>query len=421
MNSALQKRIEKARKLIDEHDYFRILTHYDADGICSAGIVARYLLTKGKRFHVSFFRNVEKTKILRILKNEENAIITDMGSSFVDEIKGNIIVIDHHKTSKDNDEVVHINPHLFGYDGARDACASTLAYYLVDVPTLASYALAGIFGDKQYLNGFKGLNHELIKKLSLKVERRLVLYGNILDAIVYSTEPFFPGLSGRRENVEKLLESLKIPSSKDVESLTDEEKIKIGSYLSLNLIKESRAPSAGRYIVDVDINLGGSIRYLTELIDSAARTDNQSIALSYILGEDAAFEKMELLRKEYKSKVIKAIYKILENHFENNHLIYFFVKDSYLTSTMATIASLYLFSPDNVVISLYRDKMLHISARCSQKIGEKIHLGDILREISQSLGGFGGGHSVAAGATVPVDKEREFLSLVERRIEKSLS
>ena len=421
MTSALQERFKRARELIEDKDYFRILTHYDVDGICSAGIIAKYLQEKNKRFHISFFRNVDQAKIVSTVKKEKNVILTDLGSSMISQFSGNVIVLDHHKVSEDNPEIVHINPHLFGYDGARDACASTLAYFLFDEPKFASFALAGIFGDKQYFGGFSGLNRELIEKLSIKVEKKFVLTGNVLSAILYSTEPFFPGLSGRREIVEKLLEKMKIPPSKEIESLTEEEKIKLASYLSLNLIKNSENPQAGRFIVDVDIDMGGSIRYLTELIDSAARTDNQSVALSYILGSREKLETMEILRKEYKSRIIKSLYQTLDNLFKKDHLIYFFVEDGYMASTLATIASLYLFPLDKVIIAIYNDKRAHISARCSPMLRKKLHLGDILSRISRELGGYGGGHSVAAGATIPREKEQEFLKILSKEIEKSLS
>ncbi len=421
MSTVLHERLEKARKLIKKEDYFRILTHYDVDGICSAGIIARYMQRLGKRFHVSFFRNVDREKILKLVENSENVILTDMGSSMVRELSGNVIVLDHHKVSEDNEGIIHINPHLFGYDGTRDACASTLAYMLVDDPTLASYALAGMFGDKQHLGGFSGLNREILDKLSIKPEMKLTVTGNVVSSILYSTEPFFPGLSGRREEVEKALERLKISPTKSVEELGEDERIKLASYLSLNLIKNSRNPSAGRFIVDLDVNLGGSVRYLTELIDSAARTDNQSIALAYILGSREHLETMEILRKEYKSRVIKSLYTVLENLFEREHMIYFFVDDGYMASTLATITSLYLLPPDKVVVAIYNDRYTHVSARCSQILGKKIHLGEILSRISSKLGGHGGGHSVAAGATVPREREQEFLEVLHGEIEKSLS
>ncbi len=421
MNPDMENRFKRAREIIENGDYFRILTHYDVDGVCSAGIVAKYLLQHGKNFHISFFRNAESSEIINIVNNEDYVILTDLGSSFVAKMKGDVIVLDHHKPPADNEEIVHINPHIFGYDGAHDACASTLAYYLTEDPRIARFALAGIFGDKQHLGGFTGLNLELLDSMGIRPQENLVLHGEVLDAVVYSTEPFFPGLSGKPEVVGKILEKLKISPTKKIEELSEEEKVKLGSYLSLVLVRESQVPEAGRFIVGMDVDMGGSVRYLTELLDSAARSDEQSVALGYILGEDGNLERMEILRKRYKSEVINNIYEMLNNYFTRGHVIYFFAPNGYLTSSLATIASLYLFPPDRVIVGIYVDAQVHISVRCSKYFARKFHLGEILREICAFLGGQGGGHSVAAGCTLPKGKEEEFLELLNEKIEKGIS
>ncbi len=416
------ERIEKAREFLKEGDYFRILTHYDVDGVCSAGILAAYLLRNNKRFHISFFRNSESSKILEIVEKSEYTVLTDMGSSLVKNLKGKVLVLDHHKPAGDNDKILHINPHLFGYDGAKDACATTLSYLVVDDPTYARFFMAGVFGDKQHLSGFSGLNEKIISELKIDIVKDLAIYGSVTNAIVYSTDPFFPNLSGRPENVEKLLQKLKISPGKDIRELSENEKVKLGSALSLSLIKNSKNPEAGKMIVDIDANLGGSVRYLSELIDAAARTDNQSIAMGYILGEKRNYEKMEILRRDYKSEIISAVYDMLENVFEMSHLQYFFVGNTYLTGSVSTIAALYLLDPDKPVLALYKgSESIHISAREHRKLAKKVHLGDILKKVATEFGGVGGGHNVAAGVTIPHDAEDAFLEKVNSEIEKCLS
>jgi len=421
MSSNIFQRIDRARKILEEGDEFRILTHYDVDGVCSAGIIANYLSKRDKRFHISFFRNVDKEEILSIIKNEEYVIVTDMGASFATQIGGNVIILDHHKPQGDNEKIVYINPHLFGYDGSHDACASTLAYMLTEDRSMAKFFLAGVFGDKQHLGGFTGLNKDLFEKLGIKLTKNIALYGNVLNAILYSTEPFFPGLSGRRDNVEKMLRELGIPLTKEIENLSEEEKIKLTSLLSLNLIKHSEIPNAAKLVVDFDVVMEESVRYLAELIDSASRTDNQSIALSYILGSSEAKDRMELLRREYKSEVIEGVYDMLENLFQMDHIQYFFVKNSYLTGSISTIAALYLLNPEKAILALYVDENVHISARSSKELAKKVHLGDILRKVASKFDGEGGGHNIAAGATIPKGAEEEFLKEVDREIGKILS
>ncbi len=419
---SLDERIERAREFLNSSDYFRILTHYDVDGVCSAGIIADYLRRRGRRFHISFFRNVDREEIIKIADSEERVILTDMGSSLISELKGNVLIVDHHQPPGDREDIIHVNSHLFGYDGSTEACASTLAYLIVGERRYAKYFLAGVFGDKQYLNGLKGLNKKIADELSLKSEKTLPLYGTVMDSLFYSIEPFFVGLSGMREKIEKILKSLKIKPAKMVDELTDEEKTKLGSYLALNILKNSKIPDAAKLIVDLDYKIDGvSVRYLAELIDSACRTDNQSIALGYILGSEEDFENMEILRREYRGNVVKAMYSMLSNLFEGKHIQYFYAEDSYLTSTLATIGSIYLLDPNKVTVGIHIGKKVSVSARVHKSMAKKINIGEILKKISAELGGAGGGHSVAAGATIPVEKEKEFLKRLDEEIEKSLT
>ncbi len=421
MSANIEERLERARKIIEEGDEFRILTHYDVDGVCSAGIIAHHLLKRGKRFHISFFRNANQDEIMEIVKGEDYAIITDMGSSFVSQLKGNIVVLDHHKPRGDSEDVVHINPHLFGFDGTKDACASTLAFMLTEEKDMLRFFLAGIFGDKQYLDGISGYNKEIFEKYNLKLVKEPVLKGKVVDAIVYSTEPVFPGLSGNYMAVEEMLSSIGIDPADTVENLDSEKRTKLFSLLTLNLLEHSRIPSAGRMLSDYDVNHEGSARVMAELIDAAARTDNQGVALSYILGSRDALNRMEILRNEYKGKVIEAVEDMLENLFEKEYIQYFYVKDSYLTGTVSTIGSLYLLDPSKAVIAIYLGEKAHISAKCSRELAKKIHLGDILNSLAPKYSGHGGGHSVAAGATIDADRVDEFLEELNSTIGKILS
>ena len=38
-----------------------------------------------------------------------------------------------------------------------------------------------------------------------------------------------------------------------------------------------------------------------------------------------------------------------------------------------------------------------------------LDLGGAMKTVSSEIGGFGGGHKIAAGATIQLDKEKEFL------------
>ena len=64
---------------------------------------------------------------------------------------------------------------------------------------------------------------------------------------------------------------------------------------------------------------------------------------------------------------------------------------------------------------------LKISGRGNYELVRKgLKLGEALREASRPLGGEGGGHDVAAGAKIPLDKRDVFLKSVEALIAKQL-
>ena len=63
-----------------------------------------------------------------------------------------------------------------------------------------------------------------------------------------------------------------------------------------------------------------------------------------------------------------------------------------------------------------------VSARGTQELVEKgLDLSLALSKTATALDGVGGGHKIAAGATIPKGKEKEFLDLLEGEIKTQLS
>ena len=62
------------------------------------------------------------------------------------------------------------------------------------------------------------------------------------------------------------------------------------------------------------------------------------------------------------------------------------------------------------------------SARATRDLVEKgLNLSAAMKKAAATLGGIGGGHSIAAGATIPKGKEDEFLALLEQEIKTQLN
>ncbi len=131
----LKERLNTAiRMVFSRKDTVRVISHYDADGICAAGIMCLVLDRKDIKFHASLSRSLSD-EYVNFLKNEDYPlyIFCDMGSGHLDsfsDFSGEVIVLDHHVALKDSQNPLLINPHLFGMNGTDEICASSLSFYL---------------------------------------------------------------------------------------------------------------------------------------------------------------------------------------------------------------------------------------------------------------------------------------------------
>ncbi len=96
-----------------------------------------------------------------------------MGSAWtrrIGQLKGDAIIADHHQTidsTEEQNNVVHINPHLFGLDGTRDVSGSGVTYLTVrpmERYELTGLAMVGAFGDMQGNGNITGVNHTIFRK-----------------------------------------------------------------------------------------------------------------------------------------------------------------------------------------------------------------------------------------------------------------
>ena len=78
--------------------------------------------------------------------------------------------------------------------------------------------------------------------------------------------------------------------------------------------------------------------------------------------------------------------------------------------------SLRLVLDSNALISLFDDSDdgVKVSARADRSLVRKgLDLSSVMKIASEMVGGYGGGHNIAAGATIPKGKEEVFLDAVD--------
>ena len=82
----------------------------------------------------------------------------------------------------------------------------------------------------------------------------------------------------------------------------------------------------------------------------------------------------------------------------------------------------YLYSDLPLVTLNHKDDMIKISARGNKPlIARGLDLSVALRRAAEAVGGNGGGHTIASGASIPPGREDEFLALLDQILDEQLN
>ncbi len=442
----LTKLYKKAKEIIQSYPKetrIRVISHYDADGITAAAIICKALYRDGYDFHATLMRNPFDKGLERVSKEDNKLVIySDMGSGQIDTIEKmdfKSIIIDHHQPikKKTEDNVLQINCNHFGINGNYEACGATLSYLFAKEISkenidLSSLAIVGATGDKQYIGGFRGLNKniidEAIKNKVVEEKTSIKLSGeNIYESLFYAIDPYYSKISGNKKNIEDLLNNLKINEEDNFKNLSSEQIRKLNSYLMLNIIKNG----CEKNILDTVIRK----RYYTkifdfeserfaDLLDSCGKSGNRGIAFSIALGDKKSLDDAIKIEKKYKEKILNELLRLEKEGFkEKKGFRYFYTDSSSIGGVIGGIATNFMLDIKKPLISIVRkNDEIHVSCRGNQDLVKKgLDLGVAMKKASEKLGGHGGGHAIASGATISSEKEKEFLEYVDDIIIKQIT
>lgn len=437
----LLDRARKAANLVDGASRVRVFCHYDPDGTTSASILARALLRRGKRIHVSMAHALDRASATRL--NEETnelLIVSDMGSAQLDLLEGlsyPVVVLDHHKPIRDSDKVAHVNPHFEGVDGAREMCGATTTWLFTLVLDeanwdLAGPAAAGAIGDKQAVGGFVGVNAalfgEAIERGILVPERRLALRDLPLKrAIAQSIEPYFRGLAGRPDVAAEFLRTTGFDPDASLKQLDAAARRKLTSVLAVRLLEQGPAAEALETLVGDRHWIEPDQMYAQDLeavVNGCDRLGQEGLGLAVCLGDREALAKGEKLLDEYTSRVLGYLVGLeSKGLFSRKHIQFFYCDDASLAGSVAGTGMQFFFDQSKSTVGLsVIDGVTKVSARGTRAlIAAGLDLAEALREAAAEAGGNGGGHNIASGATVPKGKEEKFLARVDEIVARQLA
>jgi len=166
------------------------------------------------------------------------------------------------------------------------------------------------------------------------------------------------------------------------------------------------------------------------LLNSTARYGQEEVGLQVCLGDRGEwFGKALNLLRGHRLNLVEGLQYAKEEKIQKRRHLQFFNAGEGIRDTIIGIVTNMMLNSEEVDASLpllgfacTENGDIKVSARATQVLVDRgLNLAVVLKAAAEAVQGVGGGHNIAAGATIPKGKEEEFLSLVERQISMQLT
>jgi single-stranded-DNA-specific exonuclease len=414
----------------------------------------------------------------------DGVLLVDLGSGYSSKLEHpGLCIADHHEVdpvgrppSRKRGQVNlldfepgnnrHLNPHLFGFDGSKELSGAGAAYAIAKAMdgrnrSLAHLAIVGAVGDFQDSSECRliGLNRRILEDAetvgSVRPAHDVRYFGRetrpLVNFLKYSSDPRLPRLTNEEDMCFEFLREQGVPLKEDgrwrcwADLRADEKERIVGVLKEILTRSDQGADAASRLMGEVyslvreePRTVMHDAKEFATLLNSCGRYEKAPTGLEVcIKGPQLKREKQNALRN-------------LQNHRDNLKGAIEMVKGKdrivlgsvqYLRNgdgsfclpvedtVVGIVAGMLLGSGDIpcdrplLAFALSVDdnnvEMTKASARGTKALVEK-GLSSAMRRASESVGGTGGGHNIAAGATIPPGRENDFLAEIDRIVSAQL-
>jgi single-stranded-DNA-specific exonuclease len=469
---------EAAAAAVRSSTHVVVATHIDADGIAAASIAKLVLDRTGTPHEVRFFKKLDDAAIASLRGDDVADLIwfTDLGSGSASKLGGfKAVITDHHvpdggsRASRSAQTLLsdfstpcQVNPHLHGISGASDLSGAG-ATFLVAVAAdqsnadLAPLAILGGVGDlqDQKTRRLEGVNRDILSLAVasgfVEAEEDIRYFGRetrpLFKMLEYSSDPFLPGITGNEQECIGFLLSLGIELKEgDVwrtwAMMSPDEKSKVIVALRDHLSMRRRKPETidrltGEAYAFTREEPGSPVRDVKEfatLLNACGRHGRAEVGLSICAGDrgPALTEGYALLR-DHRSALREALESAKSRGITRlKHIQFFDAGDDIEETIVGTVAGMILGGSGadrTAPMVAFADSMepsdvpmAKVSSRGTQElVARGMDLSAAMRAIASKVGGVGGGHNIAAGATIPFGRKEEFLRLLDEMVGTQLS
>lgn len=456
--------MKRAARAIKSARTVSVITHIDADGITAGSIAAETLKRLGKEYSVTFEKKITDEVIERVNSDPCDLVwICDLGSAYMSQfVREGVVVTDHHvpdskwrsgQSLLDAFTTSHqLNPHLYKVNGSFEVCGAGMTYLLAKTidpanVDLAYIAVIGAMGDFQdtresmLVSWNRLILKDAIANGDISISHTLRYFGRgtrPLTQYIQYGEPAIKGITGDMGACMDLLQMLGIPAYGDNNrkrtwsDLNEVERALLTDELMTRSEEGDRKALFGemydikRY--SMDSGLGDAKEFATTL-NSCGRYDDAETGARICMGDTGALAEAERNRKDHRKNISVALSYVKDNHLlrRRKYIQYFDAGSSIRETVVGIVAGMILGTsdadPDMPILAFAEaEDGIKVSARAPKSLIDRgLDLSSIMSEAASSVGGMGGGHSVAAGATIPEGKEEVFLDKVEELIGKQIS
>lgn len=425
-----------AANFIAQDKKIAVISHYDADGITSAAIMAKALQRLDKNFSIKIIKQLEK-EFIKNLPEKNLLVFLDLGSGYLQELsklKNKIFILDHHEIGNVDvgENISIVNPHIHNEEALSGSC---LAYLFVkeiskENKDLANLAVIGLVGDLLEKNIGK-IGNNIINDAEMLIKKGLLLYPAtrpLNKALEFNSSMFIPGVTGSSTGAIALLREAGIKKEnnyyKSLMELNEDELSRLITAILLRRNEKDIEEFIGNIYLIKIFNQLEDARELSAMINACSRLEHSNTALSLCMGSKRARRKAEKIYANYKQHLIAGLNFVSHNKkIEGNNYVIINAKSNIKDSIIGTIASILsmssLYKEGTAIITMAnnRDK-IKISARIAGRNGRNIR--EVLDSAVKEIGGESGGHALAAGGLIPVKKENEFIEVLKKKLEVEL-
>ena len=460
LTDALKHFCEKLRMSVEGGNEVSIITHLDADGITAGSIMAMALRRMGARYSVRAVSDMNSSVVENMKADGRDFyVITDLGGGWASNLRKALdnkwVIIDHHEITEEeiltDDEAQILNPWKFGIDGGKEVSAGGMAYMVASTLDLKNRDLSAIAvvsavadrqdqGDKR---SFFGLNAEILKTAQslglVSVDIDIILTGRETrpphEALAYTLFHYIDGLTWNNEACYVLLKNAGIKLKDNggrwrvLAEFSQEEKSAIVEAVakfvgsSDKRLSEILLDDLIGYVYTLakedKRSLLRDAREFSTMLNACGRIGRAGVGIALCMGDrNTALSTGEEIMSTYKMTLRNNISTIFSEKWRlaDDGKITFINGDGILEEAMlGAVSSLLSRSPSFwgrvlFVRTLTKDGTYKFSSRKCLHCKSQANLGVIMRQCSKALNGAGGGHSAAAGCSIPSSALEDFIA-----------